>query len=282
MGSTDNARSEHPGAHGLTAAMQNPSVLDGLRIQGRVVGALLLREVITRYGRHGIGVLWIFFEPMLFTLGITALWYAVKLHTLVNVPIVAFAVTGYSSVLIWRTATNRCAKAIEPNIGLLYHRNVKVIDLFITRVLLELAGGTVSFALLTLIFSSLGAMRLPVDMLTVLGGWLLLCWLAFALGFIVGALSERSDNFERIWQVVNYLLFPISGAVYMVDWLPRQLQEIVLWLPMVHGVEMVRHGFWGDLARTYENPAYFAICNLVLTLIGLALVRISERKVELE
>lgn len=262
--------------------MQTPSILTGIRIQARVVGALLLREVITRYGRHGIGVLWVFFEPMLFTLGIAALWYAVNLHTIVDVPIVAFAVTGYSSVLIWRTATNRCAKAIVPNLGLMYHRNVKVIDLFITRVLLELVGGTASFALLTLIFSSLGLMSLPVDLITLLGGWLLLSWLALALGFIVGALSERSDTFERIWQVINYLLFPVSGAVYMVDWLPRPLQEIVLWMPMVHGVEMVRHGFWGGMVKTYEDPAYFAACNLVLTLIGLALVRISEKKVELE
>lgn len=262
--------------------MDKASIIGGLRIQARVIYALLLREVITRYGRHGIGVLWVFFEPMLFTLGIAALWYAINLHSIVNIPVIAFAVTGYSSVLIWRTATNRCAKAIEPNRGLLYHRNVKVIDLFITRVLLELVGGTASFVLLTLIFSSLGIMSLPVDLLTVIGGWILLSWLALALGLIVGALSERSDTFERIWQVVNYLIFPVSGAIYMVDWLPSKLQELVLWMPMVHGVEMVRHGFWGDTVRTYEDPMYFVTCNLVLTLFGLLLVRLSERKVELE
>lgn len=262
--------------------MDKASIIGGLRIQARVIYALLLREVITRYGRHGIGVLWVFFEPMLFTLGIAALWYAINLHSIVNIPVIAFAVTGYSSVLIWRTATNRCAKAIEPNRGLLYHRNVKVIDLFITRVLLELVGGTASFVLLTLIFSSLGIMSLPVDLLTVIGGWILLSWLALALGLIVGALSERSDTFERIWQVVNYLIFPVSGAIYMVDWLPSKLQELVLWMPMVHGVEMVRHGFWGDTVRTYEDPMYFVTCNLVLTLLGLLLVRLSERKVELE
>jgi capsular polysaccharide transport system permease protein len=262
--------------------MHPTSLWHSLRIQVRVIAALLLREVITRYGRHGIGVLWVFVEPMLFTLGITALWYAVGLHTVVPIPIVAFAVTGYSSVLIWRTATNRCAKAIEPNLGLLHHRNVKIIDLLITRVLLELVGGTASFLLLALIFFLVDTMPLPEDLLTVLLGWLLLGWLALALGFIVGALSERSDTFERIWQVANYLLFPISGAVYMVDWLPRFLQEVVLLLPMVHGVEMIRHGYWGGLLPTHENPAYLAACNLVLTLIGLALVRASENKVELE
>lgn len=46
------------------------ALLRSLAIQLRVVHALFLREVITRYGRHGIGVLWIVAEPMLFTLGV--------------------------------------------------------------------------------------------------------------------------------------------------------------------------------------------------------------------
>ena len=46
------------------------------RVERRVIWALLLRETMTRYGRHNIGFFWIFFEPMLFTLGVTALWTA--------------------------------------------------------------------------------------------------------------------------------------------------------------------------------------------------------------
>src|SRR2546427_11338670 len=89
------------------------------RIQARVIGALLMREIITRYGRHNIGFMWLFVEPMSFTLGIVALWTATKASHGSNLPIVAFAVTGYSSVLLWRNATNRCSKAIEPNLSLL-------------------------------------------------------------------------------------------------------------------------------------------------------------------
>jgi capsular polysaccharide transport system permease protein len=74
-------------------------------------------------------------------------------------------------------------------------------------------------------------------------------------------------------------MFPLSGAIYMVDWLPRAAQEVVLWIPMVHGVEMLRHGYFGDVVRTYEDPAYFALVNLILTLFGVALVRVAARQV---
>ena len=43
-------------------------------IQKRVISALLMREILTRYGRHNIGFLWLFAEPMIFTVGVTVLW----------------------------------------------------------------------------------------------------------------------------------------------------------------------------------------------------------------
>jgi capsular polysaccharide transport system permease protein len=249
-------------------------------IQRRVIGALILREVITRFGRHSIGILWLIAEPMMFTLGISALWYISRLHTVSNIPIIAFAITGYSSVLVWRNVANRCVKAIEPNLSLMYHRNVKVLDVFIARVFMELAGATASITILTIFFTSIGAMHWPQDIVPVLTGWLLLGWFSLALGFIIGAISERSELIDRVWHVVTYLLFPLSGALYMVEWLPKEFQAGVLWLPMVHGVEMIRHGYFGNIVPTHENPGYFAVVNLIMTLIGMALVRECQRRVQ--
>ncbi|NEK47505.1 ABC transporter permease, partial [Rhizobium leguminosarum] len=146
---------------------------------------------LTRYGRHNIGFLWVFFEPMMFTLGVTALWTLSKATHGSSLPITAFAVTGYSSVLVWRNSASRCALAIEPNQSLLYHRNVRVIDLFLSRVILEIAGATISFLFLTTLFVTLGMMEPPADITQIIGGWIYLSVFGIGLGFIVGALSER-------------------------------------------------------------------------------------------
>lgn len=252
------------------------------RIQLRVIGALLMREIITRYGRHNIGFLWLFLEPMMFTLGVMLLWSLAKAGHGGSISVVAFALTGYSSVLLWRNVANRCSKAIEPNLSLMYHRNVKVLDIFTARIILEIVGATASLGILTLFFVAIGWMELPSDVMTVMMGWILLSWFAIALGLIVGAISERSEVFERVWHIATYLLFPLSGAAFMVDWLPKTVQAVLLWLPMVHGTEMIRHGFFGGLVPTYENPTYLTIVNLLMTLIGLALTRETGRRVEPE
>src|SRR5207245_35656 len=93
--------------------------------------------------------LWLFVEPMIFTLGVTGLWSAMASRHGTSLPIVAFAVTGYSSVLLWRNCAGRCSMAIPPNMGLLFHRNVRVLDLMVSRILLEIAGATMSFFVLS-------------------------------------------------------------------------------------------------------------------------------------
>ena len=246
-------------------------------VQHRVIGALLIREILTRYGRHNVGVLWMVLEPMLFTVGIAALWHLGKFNAVVQLPVVAFAVTGYSSVLLWRNASNRCAKAIQPNLSLMYHRNVRVLDIFIARILLECAGATASLMVLTAAFTLMGFMSWPIDLLEACGAWIMLCWFALALGLVVGAISEMSEVFERVWHIITYFMFPVSGAVFMVHWLPTSIQEAALWVPMVHGVEALRGGFFGSAVPTYGNLAYLALVNLVLTLWGLLLAkRISQ------
>jgi capsular polysaccharide transport system permease protein len=256
--------------------------LQSLGIQRRVVFALLMREILTRYGRHNIGFMWIFVEPMMFTLGVTAVWSLGHMTHGSNLPIAAFAITGYSSLLVWRNAANRCAKAIEPNMALLYHRNVKILDVFLARLILEIAGATASLTALMLVFMAVGMIKAPADILTMTIGWVLQCWYATSIGLIVGALSERSEVVDRVWHTITYLMFPFSGAVFLVDWLPRSAQDIILWLPMVHGAEMIRHGYFGNSIVTHENPIYFAIANLILFFIGLSLVRDASRRVEPE
>jgi capsular polysaccharide transport system permease protein len=258
------------------------SLIHSFAIQRRVIGALIIREIITRYGRHNVGFLWLFLEPMLFTLGVTALWAAMKATHGSNLPITAFALTGYSSLILWRNCSNRGVKAIEVNHSLLYHRNVKVIDVFAARLLLEVVGVTASAAILTLVFSSIGLMNFPADVVTVISGWLLMVWFAISLGLIIGAASERSELIERVWHIFTYLMFPLSGAAFMVDWFPKGIQTLLLWVPMVHGTEMIRRGYFGSAVRTYEDPIYFALINTVMLLVGLALAKETGRRVEPE
>ncbi|NJM51428.1 MAG: ABC transporter permease [Sphingomonadales bacterium] len=246
--------------------------LCSLRIQIRVLSALFMREVLTRYGRHNIGFLWLFFEPMIFTLGVTALWTATQSVHGSDLPIVAFALTGYSSVLLWRNMPGRCIGALWANLPLMYHRNIRVLDIYISRLMLEFGGATISFTALGILFISLGWLEPPEDFLKVVGGWMMIAWFGSALAVTLGALSHQSELVDKLWHPASYLIFPLSGSAFMVYALPPVAQKIVLYIPMVHGVEMVREGFFGERAHAIYDLGYVIPFCLVLSVIALLLV----------
>jgi ABC-type polysaccharide/polyol phosphate export permease len=250
-----------------------------LAIQARVIGALLMREILTRYGRHNIGFLWLFVEPMIFTLGVTALWTFTGLRHGSNLPIVAFALTGYSSVLVWRNMPGRLCGSIEPNLSLMYHRNVKVMDIFVARLLLEGVGATISFIVLGIFFTSIGWMNPPEDIVKVIEGWFMLIWFGVSLATLLGAWSAKTEIIDKIWHPAAYLLFPLSGAAFMVDWMPTAAQKFVLYLPMVHGVELLREGYFGSAVHAHYDIPYTVFICLCLSLSGLAMLREVGRKV---
>jgi capsular polysaccharide transport system permease protein len=275
MGSGKPRDRSRPRAFRVIAAL-----LQGLRIQQRVLYALLMRELITRFGRENLGVLWLVGEPMLFTLGVTTLWTAAGLHRGTGIPIVAFAVTGYSSVLMWRNSASRAGGAIAQNKSLLFHRNVKIIDVLLTRIVLEVGGATASFIVLSVFFIYIGWMPAPVDLLEVVFGWVMLAWFGASLALLIGAGTAFSEIVERLWHPAAYLLFPLSGAAFMVDWLPVNMQKVALMLPMVHGTEILREGYFGNVVPTHYDVGYMAMCCLLLSFAALYIVREASRRVE--
>ena len=251
-----------------------------LAIQWRVIKALMMREVVTRYGRENLGLLWLIAEPMVFTIGVALMWAESGLRHFSNVPVFAFAITGYSSVLMWRTTVSRCNHAVRENFNLLYHRNVLVLDVFLARILLEMAGVTASFTFLILLFTAGGVIDLPQDPLKVVEGWIMLAFFGGSLAILIGSANSHSELVERVWHPVSYLMFPLSGAAFMVDWLPESARGVILLLPNVHGLELLRDGYFGNLVRTHYDSGYAATVDLCMLFLGLLLMRSAARRVE--
>lgn len=245
---------------------------ESLKIQRRVIRALLLREMITRYGRNNLGFLWLFVEPLLVTMVIALIWKFVRGNHLSDLNIVAFAITGYPLVMMWRKSANKAIGAVAANKGLLYHRNVRVIDLLFSRMILEIASVTVAQIVILMALIFIGWIPLPFDVFYMLLAWILMSFFAIGLGLLLYVLSEKSEIFGRIWKAMGLATVLISGAFYFVSALPVHVQEILLWFPMVHGTEMFRHGYFGSTVVTMENPWYLALWDIILLLVGLLTV----------
>lgn len=258
-------------------------IATSFRVQCRVVYALLLREIITRYGRHNLGFGWMIAEPATFCLGIVAIWSFT--HGMEggghSVDIASFAITGYSTILNWRNTVGRCMEAVNPNRSLLFHRNVMIIDVYLARIILELGGVTLAIAGIYIVFIAFGLIAPPADLLKMLAGWLLLSWYSTAMAIFLGALSEYSELVDKIWHPLAYFQLPVSGAMVMASWLPPAYRKIELLFPVPNCVELYRSGYYGESVHAiYDVPYVVGFC-LICTWLGLYLTRdVSTRVVQ--
>jgi capsular polysaccharide transport system permease protein len=257
----------------------NNSFLQQLKIQGRVIWALTLRESITRFGREGLGTLWLILEPAMFIIGVMLMFSALHADH-AGLSYAEYLAVSYPTLLFWRNGTGRVVKAIEINRPLLHHLPIRPIDIIYSRILLEFSGAAGSFILLFLVLIYVGVCQLPADILLMTYGYLLIIGFSFAFVMIMAALAELSDTIERVSHIILYLMLPFTGVFIPLYTLPEQIREYLLYMPLINAVECFHAGYYGGRMQTFYNIPYTIFSILVMLFFAYALTNISIRKVK--
>jgi capsular polysaccharide transport system permease protein len=248
-----------------------------LRVQIRVLYALMIREAMTRYGHKDLGFFWLMGEQLILTAGVMAMWSITGAENHAEIGVVPMALSGYAFVQMWRHIIGHSVRAIVHNSHLLYHQNVKVLDLLVANSLLELIGIVSAFLIAYVPLALYGVIPAARDPLLVFCGFVLTAWFSFSFGLVITAITEFSEAASRFVAPIMYVTLPFTGLFYMVYWLPDQYQAIILWSPLVNCIEMIRGGMFPDYMPTYGSPLYIMIWCVGLTAIGIPLVQYAQR-----
>lgn len=251
------------------SAVASP-VRQGLSVQMRCISALMVRDMMMRYGRANIGFLWIILEPLLLTAGVMLVWSFIKSGDQHGIGLLTLVLTGYMPLTLWRHMTSAGVHSFRRSLGLLYHRHISLIDSLFARMILEFAGTTAALFTVYGVLALAGAVEPLREPSLALMGWLSMGLLSLAVGLVFAIVTEYSETAERFVQPIQYIMLPLSGAFFMVEWLPKAAQDFALYNPTVHCYEMFRAGFLGDSVTTHFTPWYPAAFALVLIFWGLA------------
>jgi capsular polysaccharide transport system permease protein len=251
-----------------------PSALEGFRVQARVIHALLLREMTTRFGRSQLGFIWLFLEPLMLASFIGGMHYLTGRGAgrAGDAPIFLFYVVGYAPYFAFRAIINRAPSAFTSNMTLMYHRQVRLLDIALARNLLEAAA--VTCVLLIVVGASAWLIGLmPYSVPTMVAALLLMFAYSNGIGLLCAAGAARWEVVDRIIHPLTYLSLPFSGAFFSLHEVPLKLREILLWNPQAHIHEMVRDGVFGDFMVTYYDVPYVLVFVVGFNLLGLAAIR---------
>ena len=255
------------------------TLFSSARIQARVVWALTMREVITRFGREGLGAIWMIAEPAMFITGVMTIFSHIDSNP--GYSVAEYLAVSYPTMLLWRNGTGRVTKALEINRALLHHSPIKPMDIIYSRMLLEFSGSAAAFFVLYLLFVQLGICQWPADTLLMASGYTLIVAFSFAFVLIMAALAELSETIERVSHIILYLMLPFSGVFVPAYAVPPGLRPIILAFPLVDAVEMFHRGYYGHRMATYFYAGYAITTILGMILFGYALMSIAVKRFQL-
>jgi len=253
----------------------------GLRVQSKVIGALLMRELHTRYGRDNVGYLWMFLEPMTLASAVSLLHAGEKTHYGSDIRMVPFAMLGYSIFIMLRGMVTRAEGALESNMPLLYHRSVTIFDMLFARALLEGAGTFVTYLVLIIFAVAFGLADPPARPLDIIIGVGLMFWFSFSIAMIICALTHENRLAGRLVHPVMYISMPLSGAFFQLQWIPEPYRDWLWWSPLMQIFEELRYGQFDSATNQYVSLPYIIAWCLLLCYVGLVSIRIVRRHVHL-
>jgi capsular polysaccharide transport system permease protein len=262
--------------------MDGNSLWQGWAIQKRVTGALIMREIYTRFGRDNLGFAWIVVEPLIFVLPVMAMWSALRPRYDHGIATLPFLWSGYLPLLLFRHLGFRMIAAIKLNVPLLYHRSVTIYDIFFARAIVEVASNLLAAAASYLVLYILGAAGAPRDVPLFFLGYFYAVWWALAIGSILAGLSERFTLVEKIWPPISYMYLPVCGFFFLQAWLPESIRNIMRFLPSVNSYEMLRAGLFGGQITFYYDTTLTTYICAGLTLYGLLLLHDTRRYLTLD
>lgn len=254
------------------------NIFSGWRIQARNIHALMIRDLMLRYGRENIGFVWFVIEPILLSVGITCVWLLAGLGQKGGIKVVELVLTGYLPLTLWRHLTGPIIHVFRGSRSLLYHRRISLLDLVFSRLLLEFLGATVALILFFGALVMIGAVEGVQSMDYFVLGWFMMAWIGIACGMLIAVASELSETAVRFIGPLQYINLPLSGSFIMVDWLPPAAQKAIMYHPMVHCYEVFRRGYFGEAVPTHYDIPYYIACTFVLTFCAfVAIVRVRPR-----
>lgn len=241
-----------------------------LRDHLQVLQALMIRDLMVRFGRQYLGFVWTILEPMILTTGVMTIWSMIKEPIIHGIPIITFVFTGYMPLTLWRHMTNPMTKILRRESALMFHRPVSHVHIVLARSFLEFLSTSAALAVVYFAISALGVIEPIADPGLVLAGWIFTGWYFGAMGLIIAAVTERWEPVEKFIPAMQYLALPLSGVFFMIDWMPEYAQKLLLFNPSVHCFEMFRAGFLGESIVTHYDATYLAMASAVLTMISVA------------
>lgn len=262
--------------------MENETVsfADSLRQQGRVLYALMLRGVRSRFFGNGLGFLvasvgWPFTHMAI----IITIFIVTGRIAPVGDSLVLFAATGLIPFITFNYISRNTMIGMIYDRALLSYPVVKIIDLLVARILLEILGSCLTAIVFLVTLAAAGVDFMPRDVTQACFAFGASILLGMGMGIINSIIAMAFTAWFTGYVLVLLLLYVASGIVFVPDSLPLNMQYYLSFNPLLQAVEWMRSAYYPGYGSHTLDKTYLLFWGLGTLFGGLLLERLIRGRV---
>lgn len=206
-----------------------------------VLFALILREMRGRFGKRRFGVFWVFFEPAIQVAVIMMLFSFRNVTVRSGIEFPLFLVSGMIPFFLMRNMALQTMAAVDANRALFAYKQIKPIDTLMARAIVETTIYTGVYTIFLFVLGFFFGYEItlvdPIKWLAVLSIGLLL---SFSLGLIFCMVVDVLPEFKAVLRILFIPIYLLSGVIYPIWVLPKELMDWLLWNPYLHIIDELR------------------------------------------
>lgn len=242
------------------------------QIQKSVIFALFIRELRSRFGSYKGGYVWFLIEPIAHIVIISLIFSFIRGTALFGIDLPVFLATGVIPFLLFKNIALRVMDGVNANRNLFSFKQIKPIDTFLARTLLDTL---ISIAVFIIVLFGLYWLGMDVpfhEPLKVMGIYALLILMGLGLGMFFCVVTHYLPESKTLIRLSMMPMYLISGIIFPLNSLPQSLLSYLMWNPLLHAIEILRDAFFMQYhAVVGVSPLFVVLATIVIMALGFAL-----------
>ncbi|MFG1303924.1 hypothetical protein V5F34_07275 [Xanthobacter autotrophicus] len=246
-------------------------------MHARVVGAVIMRDLQTRFGTGYLG----FLLGLMIPLGHLAIVIAIATITHRPTPLgtqgPVFLMTGILPFIIWLYSHRQIMMTIRQNQPLLYFPGVALFDLVLSRIIVEISTCTM---VVLIVLSALWIIGFEINVYNWQGfifSFLLAWTLGSATGLIFCIVGALFYPMIMAGALLGPLAWATSGIIFLPDDIPESFQSVLKYNPLLQIITQTRLSYFSEYSTNIFDIQILSTELILLITCGMILASLARR-----
>lgn len=246
--------------------------------QRNIIGAVILRDLRTRFFNHGLGFLVVPLFPFVHFIALLLIFGAMGRGGGYGDDLYMFLGTGLVPTLTFMYVSRFMGISLLMNRPMLAYPIIGMLEIVFGRALLEIVGAIWMVVAIFAVFYALGRDPIPADPVQAFFAFGVTLLLSISIGLIVALISAVSEAMATVWAISLIVFYLTSGSLFVVGFLPEIAVQILSWNPVLHCTEWMRLAYYPGYPDQVLDKGYLLSVAFGALVLGLVAERVARYK----